>query len=128
MRVLLSVVHFAETRVALVIEYAVAQLIGSEELPHLFIGPMEYWEDANELGPAFAAWADVVKVLRIRICPTIAHYYCLDSFLVYQPRDLCFEVRGVELDLYSIPTQKHPVNYSISIGHLTFSQLLLETS
>ena len=93
MRVLLSVVLFAQTCIALIIQSAVAQRIGSEELPNLRIGPVKNREYANELGPSFAAWANMIKVLRIGISSTIAHYYCLDSVLIYQSLHLSLEVR-----------------------------------
>ena len=54
---------------------------------------VEDGEYAYELGPAFTAGANVIEVLRVWVCAPIAHYYCLDSFLFYQPLDLFLKVR-----------------------------------
>ena len=92
MRVLNGVVHLAKRGVALIVERAVGQFEGPEEVPHLMVAPVEQGEYPIELWPSGAALADGFQVPGPRVGPSVAHDDAFDPLALNQLLDLGLEV------------------------------------
>ena len=90
--ILLRVMFLAQARVALVVEVAVAEVVGEEELPDLGVGPVEDWEDSSELRPSLTAWTNIFKILGVGVGATVAHDDCLYPLLINKSLHLCLEI------------------------------------
>ena len=90
--VLDSIVHLAEGGVALVVEGAVGQLEGQQEVPDLSVAPVKQGEHPVELGPAGTALADGLEISRPGVTPAVAQDDPAHALAVDELLDLRLEV------------------------------------